>query len=126
MTDTQNNAEWRKKITDILEAPMRSRYSTSDIRIPMMSSTALSEKVADLEALIARTLNQQLEALALEASTQKRTIKIGENDFAMKQLDMSMHEIKLHNAYAEGWNDANKEATERIASLIRSKKSNGV
>lgn len=36
----------------------------------------------------------------------KRKPKIGETKIAMDKLNMTMEEIKLHNAYASGWNDA--------------------
>lgn len=41
-------ATWDKEISAILETQMRARISTSDIRVPAMSSTGLGEKVADL------------------------------------------------------------------------------
>lgn len=44
----------REEIHSIITAPMRSEVSTADIAIGFWSSTALSEKVHDLEALVAR------------------------------------------------------------------------
>lgn len=46
------NVELREKLRAIIKAPMRSEISTSDIAVGMWSSTALSEKIYDLEQLI--------------------------------------------------------------------------
>ena len=55
MTPTNNTTpveECRKEIVAILEAPARSRFSTSDIRIGHMSSTHLKQVVDDISSLI--------------------------------------------------------------------------
>lgn len=44
----------RREMTEIIKSPMRSQVSTSDIVVGMWSSTALSEKLSDLEKLFDR------------------------------------------------------------------------
>lgn len=43
--------ELRKELEKIITSPTRSQISTSDIRVGMMSSTCLNEKVGDITLL---------------------------------------------------------------------------
>lgn len=63
MTTTQKD-NLKKKITEIIESPSRARFETADIRVGMMSSTTLSEKVDDISALfvsLLTTINEELD-----------------------------------------------------------------
>ena len=51
-SETETLKMFKKDIIAILEAPSRSQMSTSDIRIPYMSSTRLGQVVSDLSNLI--------------------------------------------------------------------------
>ena len=51
MTDTSDkDLDEYEHIRQIIEAPMRSKISTSDVAVNMMSSTGLSEKISDILA----------------------------------------------------------------------------
>lgn len=45
----------------------------------------------------------------IERICRKRTLKIGENKYAVKQLGISMEEIKLHNAFVDGEDSVKSE-----------------
>lgn len=49
---TQDEDELKQQLREILKAPMRSKVSTSDIAVGFWSSTALGEKLHDLENFI--------------------------------------------------------------------------
>lgn len=56
---------WRERLeqemTKIIEAPYRGRFSTSDIRIPMWSTSMLQEKVSDLTDLLQKEISLAVE-----------------------------------------------------------------
>lgn len=45
-------------------------------------------------------------------------IKIGENELAMKELKMSMQEIKDHNHFSNGFNEGYKQAIDKVEEFI--------
>ncbi len=60
-----NEEELSKKITEIIEAPMRSQISTQDIRV-CLSSTSMGEKVGDIVKLFATLRAEDRKNLLLD------------------------------------------------------------
>jgi hypothetical protein len=60
-----------------------------------------------------------LDGLKVRGTT--RTLKIGENDYAMKQMNLTMEEIKAHNIEVDGWMKGHKEGVEKVNQKIQEK-----
>lgn len=91
----EDAGELREKLRAIIKAPMRSEISTADIAVGMWSSTALSEKIHDLEQLIAAEQTKLLEKLESELPEKVNAKKLFENG----DIDWNRYEYESgHNA----------------------------
>ena len=49
----------------------------------------------------------------------KSKLKIGENEYACKQLKLTMKEIKDHNNYCKGFDDGYKDKRQEIINILK-------
>lgn len=75
---------------------------------------------------ISRAEERKLVVAEVEKLGTTSQLRIGENKMAMKHLNLTLEEIKQHNAYADGYNNGTKEQSERILEAITNQNNNTV